>query len=106
MEVKELAAKKTLTKKEKEFIISEAERLKIEYVINDGCDNCYQDLALAIYSAEKKDEAELSAKKYVLKQGIDFIIVGTGERVNEATLTDEMAERLINKGLTKFFEKY
>lgn len=112
MTAKELAAKTTLTKKEKDFLIAEAKRLNIEFEVRPDCGNCYQDLALQIYLAEKEAEVELpelsdlSDKKYVLKEGTDFIIVGTGERVNEATLTDEMAERLVAKGLTKFFEKY
>lgn len=112
MEVKELAAKKTLTKKEKEFLLSEATRLGIAFDESPTCSDCWQDLALQIYRAEKEVEPEQSENpepekqpKYRLKKGVNVRIVGTGELINEAVMTDDYAESLIKRGFTRYFEE-
>ena len=106
--IKELAEKTTFTKAEKDFLLSEAEKLNIEVNINNDCSNCYQDLALQIYKLQKESipETESTTSKYKLKKGIDVIFVGSGKRLNEATFTDEVAEWLIANGLTKYIENY
>ena len=104
--IKELAEKTTFTKAEKDFLLSEAEKLNIEVNINPDCSNCYQDLALQIYKVQNENEPETTTSKYKLKKGIDVIFVGSGKRLNEATFTDEVAEWLIAHGLTKYLENY
>ena len=109
MTAKELASKKTLTKAEKAFLTDEATRLNINFEIRPDCSSCYQDLALQIYKLEKENvpvEETTTIPKYKLIKGFDSIIVGTGERINEATITDQMAKRLYDAGMTKIFEFY
>ena len=109
MTAKELASKKTLTKVEKAFLTDEATRLNINFEIRPDCSSCYQDLALQIYKLEKENvpvEETTTIPKYKLIKGFDSIIVGTGERINEATITDQMAKRLYDAGMKKIFEFY
>ena len=109
MTAKELASKKTLTKAEKAFLTDEATRLNINFEIRPDCSSCYQDLALQIYKLEKENvpvEETTTIPKYKLIKGFDSIIVGTGERINEATITDQMAKRLYDAGMKKIFEFY
>ena len=109
MTAKELASKKTLTKVEKAFLTDEATRLNINFEIRPDCSSCYQDLALQIYKLEKENvpvEETTTIPKFKLIKGFDSIIVGTGERINEATITDQMAKRLYDAGMTKIFEFY
>ena len=102
MNAKDLANKETLTTREKRFLKYEAERLGITPVIYAGCENCYKDLAVQIYAKEK---AEADAR-FILNDGVDIIFGRNGVRVNAATLTDEIAIRLIKAGYTKLFKKY
>ena len=102
MNAKDLANKETLTTREKRFLKYEAERLGITPVIYDGCENCYKDLAVQIYAKEKAD----TNARFILNDGVDIIFGRNGVRVNAATLTDDIAERLIKAGYTKLFKKY
>ena len=102
MNAKDLANKETLTTREKRFLKYEAERLGIDAVIYTGCENCYKDLAVQIYAKEKAD----ADARFILNDGVDIIFGRNGVRVNAATLTDEIAERLIKAGYTKLFKKY
>ena len=102
MNAKDLANKETLTTREKRFLKYEAERLGITPVIYAGCENCYKDLAVQIYAKEKAD----ADARFILNDGVDIIFGRNGVRVNAATLTDEIAERLIKAGHTKLFKKY
>lgn len=103
MNIKDLATRNTFTAKERTFIKFEADRLGINTNLRKGCNNCYQDLAVQIYSKEKTD---LSDKKFVLKRGVDIFFPKKNLRVNAATLTDEIATQMIDAGLTDLFEKY
>ena len=102
MNAKELANKEKLTAREKRFLKYEAEQLGIPAVIYDGCADCYKDLAVQIYAKEKADESA----RFILNDGVDIIFGRNGVRVNAATLTDEIAERLIKAGHTQLFKKY
>ena len=102
MNAKELANKETLTTREKRFLKYEAERLGITPVIYAGCENCYKDLAVQIYAKEKAD----ADARFILNDGVDIIFGRNGVRVNAATLTDEIAIRLIKAGHTRLFKKY
>ena len=102
MTAKELAIKEKLTAREKRFLKYEAERLGIVAVIYTGCENCYRDLAVQIYAKQYADENA----RFILNDGVDIIFGRNGVRVNAATLTDEIAERLIKAGHTRLFKKY
>ena len=106
MTAKELANKETLTTREKRFLKYEAERLGIVPVIYTGCENCYRDLAVQIYAKEKADADADADARFVLNDGVDIIFGRNGVRVNAATLTDDIAERLIKAGHTRLFKKY
>ena len=102
MTAKELAIKETLTTREKRFLRYEAERMGIPVVVHTGCENCYRDLAVQIYAKQYSEENA----RFILKDGVDIIFGRNGVRVNAATLTDEVAERLIKAGHTHLFKKY
>jgi len=108
-QIKALAAAKSFTAEEKEFLKSTATKLGLEFTVRKGCRNCYTDLAVQIYNellkAEPQQEAEAAPAKYKLKPGVDVQIgYPQGRRLNAATITDEWAEQLIARGLTKYFE--
>lgn len=75
---------------------------------NTRCKSCYQDAAILCVLEIKKRDAEANAgadtRRYILRPGTDVFFGNT--RVNEATLTDELAERLLARGFDpKFFVK-
>lgn len=75
--------------------------------LQTNCGSCYHDLALRVYNAivEQESEKEKDDKRrYVLKQGVDLFFGDI--RVNAATMTDELAERIIARGFEKkYFAK-
>ena len=106
-QIKALASAKSFTVEEKEFLKATANELGIEFTIRKGCRNCYTDLAVQIYNELMKVEPQAKATqpKYKLKPGVDVVIgYPQGKRLNAATVTDEWAEQLIEKGLKKYFE--
>lgn len=74
------------------------------------CGSCYIDAAVEIFGKLSKEvepapEQTDSEHKYVLKDGVD--ILHNGVRLNFATITDELAERMIASGLSlSFFAKH
>ena len=76
---------------------------------NARCKSCYQDAAVKCVVECKKrlgDERKTneSGARYILKPGVDVYFGAI--RVNEATLTDELAVRIIAQGFDrKFFVK-
>ena len=103
MELKILANQKTFTKEEREFLKAEAERLNVPFEYRKGCRDCYTDLAIQLFVLTDKPEN----KKYILKDGVDFYLgVNNRIRVNAATLTDDLAKKLIAAGYQKYFVKY
>lgn len=69
------------------------------------CKSCYQDAALQCYNEVMKIAAkegeEDSERSYVLRPGVDVFFGSV--RVNAATLTDELAEKIIARGFDKKF---
>ena len=102
MDIKELAAKKRLSDPQKAFLRSKAADLGIEFVDKGNCQSCYTDLALQIYNAEKPKNEEKQSDFPTLKPNIDIIFMGN--RVNEATITHEMASLMLSVGLKKYFD--
>ena len=102
MDLKLLVNKKKITKAEKEYLIDRAEELGIEYNLKTGCNSCYNDIAVLIYAKEKEESGEISNISPKLKPNIDIIFLG--QRVNSATITQEITDTMIKIGLKKFFE--
>ena len=103
MELKILANQKTFTKEEREFLRDEAERLNVPFEYRKGCRDCYTDLAIQLFVLTDKP----ANRKYILKDGVDFYLgVNNRIRVNAATLTDDLAKKLIAAGYQKYFVKY
>lgn len=105
---KRIVNKKTLTRKEKEQIIELCTKYNIK--LNTNCRNCYIDACFSIYNLFKNDKnvttdtATDTEQKYILKKGVDVIF--DGMRINDATLTDNLARKIIKLGFNKkYFAK-
>ena len=97
---------RTLTEDDRSFVLYVANELGIERVGKSGCVKCWHDLAVRCYSkiAENEQPENDDTRKYILKKGVDVYFGNI--RVNEATLTDELAERILARGFErKFFAK-
>lgn len=99
-----------ITDEEKEYLKQLAEKLSITPEVKNNCAKCWHSLAMECWqniAAQEEKDAPKSAKtdrKYVLKKGVDLLFGSI--RVNEATLTDELAEHIIARGFEKkWFEK-
>lgn len=99
---------KTITAEDRAFLREVGPQLGVE-IKNKRCKDCYTDAAIlcALKCRElltEPKEKETDGRRYVLKKGVD-VYFGT-IRVNEVTLTDELAERIIARGFErKLFEK-
>ncbi len=100
------------TADDRNFVRECAKAFGIPFDPKTRCKDCYKDAAVACYNITKEDaahaEAEQPAKesapRYVLRAGVDVYFGKI--RVNAATITDELAERIIAKGFDrKFFVK-
>ena len=97
-------------KKEQRARIEEiAKELGVESPDKKRCNSCWIDTAVMCASAiderqAQSEEPKEDGRKYVLKKGTDVIFMRT--RINELTLTDELAREIIARGFPKrFFEK-
>lgn len=93
-----------LTAEDKAYIRKTAAALGVPFSAGKSrCKACYIDAAIQCYSAAKTKEAEELAasdtRRYILKPGVDVFFGSM--RVNEATLTDELAERIIARGFSR-----
>ena len=107
--LKELYRNKSLSKKDKTYI----EELCTAYDVhlNKKCSSCYSDAILILIkkitekNLPKKETATTDNRKYILKSGVDVWFGSI--RVNEVTLTDDLAQRIIARGFpTRYFDKY
>lgn len=106
--LKLMAAKSELTADDKKDLkaIIKAYELKTE-IKKSSCPNCWLDATLAAYRelATRLQPETGDGSKIRLKAGVD--IYWGGERVNEATVTDEKLNRWLAAGLpADFWEKY
>lgn len=104
--LKEIYRNKTLSKKDKAYI----EGLCTEYDVNlnKNCSSCYSDAILILIkkiTEENLPKTETATEqKYILKKGVDVLFGGI--RINNATLTDNLARKIIKLGFnTKYFAK-
>lgn len=104
---KKIVNKKTLKHKEREQIIELCAKYNIK--LNTNCRNCYIDACVSIYNLLKNDKnvtatATTTEQKFILKKGVDVIFGGI--RINDATLTDNLARKIIKLGFNKkYFAK-
>ena len=108
MRLREIVNKsaRTLTEDDRSFLLFVANKLVIERVGKSGCVKCWHDIAVRCYNkiAENEQPENDDTRKYILKKGVDVYFGNI--RVNEATLTDELAERILARGFErKFFAK-
>ena len=97
----------SMTKDDRDFVKACADELGVK-IKNTRCKSCYYDVALecVVRINEKQEEkaAETDDRRYILRKGVDLLFGDI--RVNAATMTDELAERIIARGFeTKYFEK-
>lgn len=101
--MKALAEKGKLTAKEREFVVKYAVENGIQ--LNTLCKDCYRDAAIQLYSIYKpKEEAKENGSAYQLRDGLDVLF--NGLRINEATLTDKLAKRILKQGFPERFFKH
>lgn len=84
---------------DKTFIKTICERLNVEFDDCRKCPNKWADLAVQLYSKLKAEEKPEGGEHYQLKEGVDVIFGGV--RVNEATITDELAAKLLARGFAR-----
>lgn len=104
--LKEIAGKTAsqVTKADKELIREYASQYGVELPKEKpNCKSCYVDAAVQIYKAIKDAEPKPTERKYVLRDGVD--VIWRGIRINEASVTDELAERWIANGFPKVYFK-
>ena len=109
--LKELYRNKSLSKKDKNYI----EELCTAYDVklNKKCSSCYSDAILILIKKiteenlpqKETETATTDDRKYILKSGVDVWFGSI--RVNEVTLTDDLAQKIIARGFpVRYFEKY
>ena len=97
-----------LTPPQKAAVREYAETYGVEFKPKPRCASCYHDAAMTIWERVKEEEEKESApedtRKYILKPGVDLFFGSI--RVNEVTLTDELAEQILARGFNpKYFIK-
>lgn len=90
-----------LTAEDKAYVRKAAAELGVQFSAGKSrCKACYIDAAILCFSAAKTKEAEENAasdtRRFILKPGVDVYFGNI--RVNEATLTDDLAERILERG--------
>lgn len=98
---------KTMTAEDRAFLREVAPELGVT-IKNTRCKDCYTDAAILCAIGCKKmlapENPQDDPRRYILKSGVDLYFGSI--RVNEITLTDELAERIIAKGFErKYFAK-
>lgn len=104
--LKEIAAKSAakVTNDDKAFIRKYASQYGVELPKDKpNCKSCYVDAAVLIYKAIKDAEPKPANRKYVLRDGVD--VIWRGIRINEASVTDALAEEWIANGFPKVYFK-
>lgn len=97
---------KTMSADDKTLILEICDELQVPKPAKKNCRACWIETAISCYNALGGEEPKEPAtdRKYVLKNGVDLIFGHT--RVNAATLTDELAEKIIARGFSKkWFKK-
>ena len=90
-----------LTAEDKSFLTEAAAELEIESATKAGCKKCWHEVAMhiAIELNNNQPADEDNKRAYVLREGVDLLFGGI--RINAATLTDELARKIISRGFDK-----
>ena len=106
--IREIAGKdpRALTEEDKAYVRAMSDEIGIAFSPRKRCSNCYIDQAIAIWrEMAKHPEEQPEARKYALVPGTDVLFRGL--RINEATLTDELAKTILSQGFPKYlFARY
>lgn len=83
-----------------------AEQYGVSLPKNLQCSSCWIDTAVRVYKAIKEQYPDpVVIGEYQLREGVD--VLWNGVRVNERTLTDELAAKWIAEGFpTEYFAKW
>ena len=103
--LKELFNKQNLTLEDKQYIKDLSVQMNVKFVEREFCSDCYKDqimVLLKVLTQQKIDNGEITAD-YVLRPDIDVIY--NGLRINNATLTNDIAEEFLRMGLRHWFMK-
>jgi hypothetical protein len=103
--LKELFNKRNLTLEDKQYIKDLSTQLNVKFVEREFCSDCYKDqimVLLKVLTQQKIDNGEITAD-YVLRPDIDVIY--NGLRINNATLSNDIAEEFLRMGLRHWFMK-
>lgn len=94
-----------LTSEDKAFLQQAAEQVGVEPARRAGCKKCWHELAMQIWlKLKEKEQPEQDVRAFVLKDGVDLLFGGV--RINAATLTDDLARRIIARGFPiKYFAR-
>lgn len=106
LKLKEIAGKtaKQITNEDKAFIREYSSQYGVELPKEKpNCKSCYVDAAVQIYKAIKDSEPKQTERKYILRDGVD--VIWRGIRINEASVTDELAAEWIADGFPKVYFK-
>lgn len=90
-----------LTAEDRSFLQEVAAELEIESATKAGCKKCWHEIAMriAIALSDNQPADENNKRAYVLREGVDLLFGGI--RINAATLTDELARKIIARGFDK-----
>lgn len=95
-------AARSLTEDDKLFLLWAGEQVGLQRGGKSGCVKCWHDFAMQIYNnMQEQAEPERSddERAYILRKGVDVYFGRI--RVNEATLTDDLARKIIARGFEK-----
>ena len=105
---REIAGKdpRALTDEDRSFIRDLSAEMGMEFSAKKRCANCYIDQAIAIWrEMAKQPEEQPEGRKYALVPGTDVLFRGL--RINEATLTDDLAKTILSQGFPLYlFARY
>lgn len=95
---------KQLTEEDRATVEAIAGELGVTFTGRKGCKSCIHDWAIMCAKElekepQEQEQEEKPKRKYKLKAGIDVFFGNI--RVNELTLTDELAERLLARGFER-----
>lgn len=96
-------SRKDLKKEDRERVQEIANELGVTIHVKTRCKDCYADAVILLYREVNgrlaAEAAENDDRRYILRPDVDVFFGDV--RVNAATLTDELAERLIARGLER-----
>ena len=94
-----IAQSRSLTADDRDYIKQLSEEMGVAFSPRTRCADCYRDQAILLLREVKNAMPKDDGRKYHLKAHVDVIYKGM--RINEATLTDEIAEDMLRTGLPK-----